>query len=78
MNNSGIPGRVIILLILIIGVAYFNYVAIVEAFGSGPPYFSQTTNMDKWTNPLPYLIVLDVAVLLIVYYLQFYRKKAKK
>lgn len=31
-----------------------------EAFGSGPPYYGRTTNMDKWQNPLPLLIPLDL------------------
>jgi hypothetical protein len=26
-----------------------------ESYGSGPPYFSRTVNMDKWTNPIPML-----------------------
>lgn len=40
--------------------AYVNYDAIVGAFGSGPPYYGQTTNMDKWRNPLPLLLGIDV------------------
>jgi hypothetical protein len=34
----------------------FNMVVLTEAFGSGPPYYSRTTNMDKWSNPFPWLV----------------------
>ena len=57
--------------------AYINYVSLVEAYGSGPPYFGRTTNMDKWSDPLPGLLLLDALVLLIaaVAILQFLRRK---
>jgi H+/Cl- antiporter ClcA len=29
--------------------------ALTEAYGSGAPYYGQTTNMDKWQNPLPFV-----------------------
>ena len=41
-------------------VGYINFDNIVGAFGSGPPYYGRTTNMDKWQDPLPYLIVVDL------------------
>ena len=47
----------------LIGLAAFvTYDNIVGAYGAGPPYYSQTTNMDKWQNPTPYLIVFDSVV----------------
>ena len=49
--------------------AYVTYDNIVGAFGSGPPYYSQTTNMDKWQNPVPYLVGLDLIVLVVVFLL---------
>lgn len=57
--------------------AYINVQSLVEAYGSGPPYFGRTTNMDKWTDPLPGLLMLDALVLLIalVAILQFLRRK---
>lgn len=46
--------------------AYVNFQLLDEAFGAGPPYFARTTNMDKWVNPVPGLLVLDgVAVVLL-------------
>ena len=42
---------------------YVNYDNISGAFGSGPPYYDRTTNMDKWQNPLPYLLGLDLIAL---------------
>jgi hypothetical protein len=57
---------VALLVIAIVGgCAWVNYVALTEAFGSGPPYYGQTTNMDKWSNPLPMLVAIDAAVLLV-------------
>jgi multisubunit Na+/H+ antiporter MnhC subunit len=57
--------------------AYINVQSLVEAYGSGPPYFGRTTNMDKWSSPLPALLMLDALVLLIavVAILQFLRRK---
>ena len=43
--------------------AYFNYVELVEAFGSGAPYYSRTTNRDQWSNSVPMLILVDPLVL---------------
>lgn len=42
-----------------------------EAYGSGPPYYGRTTNMDKWTSPVGALITIDAvaAVLLMFGYL---------
>jgi hypothetical protein len=46
---------------------WINYVNLTEAYGSGPPYYSRTTNMDKWSNPIPFLVIVNiVAIGLIV------------
>lgn len=50
---------------LCLGTAWINFSALYEAYGSGPPYFSRTTNMDKWKDPLPYLIAADLLVLVV-------------
>lgn len=47
-------------------VGWLNYDALSDAYGSGPPYYSRTTNMDKWHNPLPGLIPIDGLALLVV------------
>lgn len=47
------------------GASFVNYEALVEAYGSGPPYYSRTTNMDKWNDPLPELILLDLGALAV-------------
>lgn len=36
-----------------------------EAYGAGPPYYDRTTNMDKWVNPWPTLLIVDMIALLI-------------
>ena len=48
---------------LLLAAAWINFNILTEAYGEGPPYYSRTTNMDKWTNPLPYLLPLDIVVL---------------
>ena len=45
--------------IAVAALAWFNYASLSEAYGGGPPYYSRSTNMDKWSNPLPVLIPLD-------------------
>jgi hypothetical protein len=46
---------------------YINYNELFEAYGSGPPYFGRTTNMDKWESPLMFLAVINgIAVLLML------------
>ena len=58
---------VIFAVLLICFVAYINFQQLTEAFGSGPPYYSRTTNMDKWTNPIPYLLIIDLMTIGIIY-----------
>ena len=36
-----------------------------EAYGAGPPYYGRTTNMDKWTSPLPTLTALGVGAFIL-------------
>lgn len=47
-------------------VAAFNLVNLIEAYGSGPPYYSRTVNMDKWQSPIPVLVVIDVATFVLL------------
>ena len=67
--------RYLALLLLLVSVglfglaAYVTYDNVIGAFGSGPPYYSQTTNMDKWQNPIPYLVGLDLIVLVGIFLL---------
>jgi hypothetical protein len=48
---------------LIAACAWVNYEALTESYGSGPPYYGRTTNMDKWSDPMPMLVIIDLAVL---------------
>lgn len=34
-----------------------------QAYGAGAPYYFRTTNLDKWVDPVPYLILVDLIVL---------------
>lgn len=40
-------------------VAYNIYVW-TEMFGDGPPFYGRTTNMDKWDDPRPWIIPMDI------------------
>jgi len=52
----------IAILVLIAG--YLDWLSLTEAYGSGPPYYGRTVNMDKWSNPLVSLAVVNsVAVI---------------
>jgi hypothetical protein len=44
---------------------YVNFDNLVGAFGNGPPYYARSTNMDKWGNPIPFLIAFDAVAGLI-------------
>ena len=47
-----------------------------EEFGSGPPYYGRTVNMDKWHNPIPGLVMLDgLALLMGAAAVQLYRRR---
>jgi hypothetical protein len=56
---------IILAVALLIIVGWINYSNLDEAYGSGPPYYGRTTNMDKWSDPTLALIVLDAAALLV-------------
>ena len=47
-------------LFILIGLVFINYAVLMEAYGSGPPYYGRTTNMDKWVSPLPRLAIIDI------------------
>ncbi len=64
------------LLVLVLLIVAFNAINLTEAFGNGPPYYGRTTNMDKWSNPLPVLAGVDaLGVLAIAAYMYFLRRK---
>lgn len=53
------------LLLLALGVGW-NWMMLTEAYGSGPPYYGRTTNMDKWADPLPWLGIIDLVLLAVI------------
>ena len=48
------------------GLVFINTVNLLEAYGGGPPYYGRTTNMDKWADPLPWLMGIDATGLIII------------
>lgn len=37
-----------------------TYMALTEAYGVGPPYFGETQNMDKWSDPISILAAICI------------------
>lgn len=68
-----------LLLIMLALVIAFNALNLQEAYGGGPPYYSRTTNMDKWTNPLPTLGIIDgITALIVAAYVYVLRTAQRK
>lgn len=44
-------------LVIVVLAAGGSYTICSEAYGSGPPYYGRTTNMDKWGDPLRALLI---------------------
>jgi hypothetical protein len=61
-------------IIVALGLVAINYWALMEAYGSGPPYYGRTTNMDKWKNPLPMLIAIDAIGVVLIFFLTVWKR----
>ena len=46
--------------------AWFTSTNTIEAYGAGPPYYSRTTNVDKWESPVGAIVAVDVVALVVV------------
>lgn len=46
--------------LVLVAATFVSYEALTEAYGSGPPYYSRSTNMDKWYDPLPEVVIGDL------------------
>lgn len=68
----------ILVILTVICLFFGDYLTLTEFYGAGPPYYSRTTNMDKWINPLPRLIFLNAAGIAIVLILLRLIKKDQK
>jgi len=66
------------LLVLILAVAAFNVMNLMEAYGGGPPYYARSTNMDKWTNPLPLLGVVDAMTIVVATVLLWLSRRLRR
>jgi hypothetical protein len=44
---------------------YVDYTVVVEYYGTGPPYYGRTVDMDKWSNPVPILALVNGAGLAV-------------
>jgi hypothetical protein len=64
----------VVMLLLVVAV---NWVDLSEAYGDGPPYYSRTVNMDKWENPLPVLLAVDIAAFVIITGFAVYMRRSR-
>lgn len=53
--------------IITVATLWFDFHYLNEAYGAGPPYFSRSTNMDKWTSPWPALVVVNALSASVIY-----------
>lgn len=53
-------------MMLLAGTAWLDVTHVTEAYGAGPPYYGRTANMDKWENPVPELLVIDLVIVVAV------------
>lgn len=52
--------------ILLLGlILYINVTTLWESYGNVPPYYGRSTNMDKWSNPWPGLVIIDALAVLL-------------
>ena len=42
---------IIVAVLLVATLGWLHYELLTETYGSGPPHYGQTTNMDKWSSP---------------------------
>lgn len=45
---------------------WITTIQLIEAYGGGPQYYGQTTNMDKWESPRPFLLALGGITLVVI------------
>ncbi|MDR5833864.1 hypothetical protein [Caballeronia sp. LZ034LL] len=61
--RAGLYAIVAVLVALFVA---WNALNLNEAYGDGPPYYSRTTNMDLWFDPVPILALVDSIGALII------------
>ncbi|MDR5757078.1 hypothetical protein QCE88_08935 [Caballeronia sp. LZ035] len=59
-------GLYVIVALLVALLVAWNALNLNEYYGDGPPYYSRTTNMDLWFNPLPIITLVDSIGALII------------
>ncbi|WKB55891.1 hypothetical protein [Eleftheria terrae] len=65
--------------VAVLGAAAFVTVSnLIESYGSGPPYYGLTTNMDKWESPVPFLLAFDAVALVIAAALGWFARSRLK
>ncbi|CAB3776857.1 hypothetical protein LMG28688_00317 [Paraburkholderia caffeinitolerans] len=78
MNRVTFIVLLAVMVVLLSLAVAFNWINLSEAYGSGPPYYNRTANMDKWISPVPVLVAVDalmaVVVALVIYWVRCARR----
>jgi hypothetical protein len=64
--------------LLVIFCIYIDYATFVEYYGQGPPYYGRSVNMDKWRNPLLFLVFVNATVLALIGLLSKYFRRSDR
>jgi hypothetical protein len=69
-----VASRIVVIAIFFV-VAWISFDNYYEAFGPGPPYYSQTTNMDKWADPTGFIILCILGAIVLSAPLLYFIKR---
>ncbi|MCO6392564.1 hypothetical protein GTW25_16180 [Aliihoeflea aestuarii] len=58
--------RWVIVVAVLAGALWIGIGLMGEAYGSGPPHYGGTANMDKWTSPWPAVLLLAGLATIVV------------
>lgn len=58
--------RAVAVTLFVLAATVVTYVLLSEAYGSGPPYYGRTVNMDKWTSPIPIVLPIDLVAMALL------------
>lgn len=72
--NTVFISRIAAVAVAAIGL-WIIYINLDEAYGSGPPHYSMTTNMDKWSSPWPLVIGVAIVCLALCWLLIRWSKR---
>ncbi|WP_437587026.1 hypothetical protein [Sorangium sp. So ce1000] len=61
----------VVIVCIAVGCVFVDWQLLSEAYGQAPPYYGRTENMDKWTSPIPALLLINGGALAVMFLLGF-------